>query len=105
MKIKAVIIIVYAITIVLFPLSLLASKDTEHPPIVLLDHDGNDISIDSKLPYSPKNTCGECHDYDTITNAYHFQQGRTDAEGNIIIQDGLDSKNPWLISKGMYGKW
>ena len=77
----------------------------EHPPIVLLDHDGNEISLDSQAPYSPKQTCGECHDYDLITNAYHFQQGRTDADGNIVVRDDLDPKNPWLISRGMYGKW
>jgi hypothetical protein len=51
----------------------------------LIDYDGNEISLDSNIPYSPKNTCGECHDYDAITNAYHFQQGRTDADGNIIV--------------------
>ena len=39
------------------------------------------------------------------TNAYHFQQGRTDADGNIIVGDDLDSRLPWLVSRGMYGKW
>jgi len=81
------------------------SEKTSHPEIDLIDYDGNEISLDSNIAYSPKNTCGECHDYDTITNAYHFQQGRTDAEGNIIVRDDMDSKNPWLISHGMYGKW
>ena len=87
------------------PLLIFAAEDTGHPPIVLRDHEGNEISLESNTPYSPKNTCGECHDYDSITNAYHFQQGRTDADGHIIVKDDLDSKNPWLISKGMYGKW
>lgn len=76
-----------------------------HPYITLIDYDGNEISLESNVPYSPKNTCGECHDYDAITNAYHFQQGRTDIDGNIIISDDLDSRNPWLVSWGMYGKW
>jgi hypothetical protein len=31
-----------------------------------------EISLESNLPYSPRYTCGECHDYDVITNAYHF---------------------------------
>jgi hypothetical protein len=83
----------------------LSTKESEHPPVVLMDRNGNEISMDSNVSYSPKTTCGECHDYDLITNAYHFQQGRTDADGNIIVHDGLDSKNPWLISRGMYGKW
>jgi hypothetical protein len=81
------------------------SEEPTHPEVILIDYDGNEISLDSNIPYSPKNTCGECHDYDAITNAYHFQHGRTDAEGNIIIRDDMDSKNPWLISRGMYGKW
>jgi len=82
-----------------------AAEEEPHPEITLMDYDGNEISLDSNIPYSPKNTCGECHDYDAITNAYHFQQGRTDADGNIIVADDLDSRNPWLISRGMYGKW
>ena len=92
--------------VVVFLLSLFGTAlATEHPPIVLMDHDGNEISLDSQVPYSPKKTCEECHDYDLITNAYHFQQGRTDADGNIIVRDDLDSINPWNISRGMYGKW
>ena len=82
-----------------------ASEEPSHPEVMLMDYDGNEISLESNIPYSPKNTCGECHDYDTITNAYHFQHGRTDAKGNIIVRDDMDSKNPWLISQGMYGKW
>ena len=82
-----------------------ASEEPSHPEVILMDNDGNEIPLESNIPYSPKNTCGECHDYDAITNAYHFQHGRTDAEGNIIVRDDMDSKNPWLISGGMYGKW
>jgi len=81
------------------------SEEPSHPEIDLIDYDGNEISLESNIAYSPKNTCGECHDYDAITNAYHFQLGRTDAKGNIIIRDDMDSKNPWLMSHGMYGKW
>ncbi len=81
------------------------SEESSHPEIVLMDYDGNEISLESNKPYSPKNTCGECHDYDTITNAYHFQHGRTDADGKVVVSDYLDSKNPWLVSMGMYGKW
>lgn len=83
----------------------MAAEEEPHPEFALMDYDGNEISLDSNVPYSPKNTCGECHDYDAITNAYHFQQGRTDADGHIIVSDDLDSRNPWLISRGMYGKW
>jgi hypothetical protein len=105
MKNKAFVVFVSLISFLLYLSTAMGSKDTEHPAFSLLDHNGNDISSDSRVPYSPKKTCGECHDYDLITNAYHFQMGRTDAGGNIVVQDGLDPKNPWLISRGMYGKW
>jgi hypothetical protein len=103
---KNSIFIMLSVCVFLFPLGLcIAAEEEPHPEVMLIDYDGNEISLDSNVPYSPKNTCGECHDYDAITNAYHFQQGRTDADGNIIVGDDLDSRNPWLISRGMYGKW
>ena len=38
------------------------------PPFNLYDEDGNIIdpvnNINSEKPYSPKQTCGKCHDYD-----------------------------------------
>jgi hypothetical protein len=70
-----------------------------------MDYEGNEILPESNTPYSPKNTCGQCHDYDGITNAYHFQQGRTNGHGKLTVRDDKDSRNPWLISNGMYGKW
>jgi hypothetical protein len=76
-----------------------------HPDVALMDHQGNPVALDGDTPYSPKQTCGGCHDYDLITNAYHFQQGRTDADGRIVVSDGFDSKKPWNLSDGMYGKW
>lgn len=88
-------------------LSVMAASiaSAEHPDVMLMDHQGNPVALDGNTPYSPKQTCGGCHDYDMITNAYHFQQGRTDAEGRIIVSDGFDSKKPWNLSDGMYGKW
>ncbi len=50
------------------------------PPFNLLDEKGNIIDpvngINTDKPYSPKQTCGKCHDYDKITKGYHFQQGK-----------------------------
>jgi hypothetical protein len=78
----------------------------DHTNIVLLDRLGNAIPVGSTEPYSPRQTCGACHDVDQISNAYHFQQGRTDVNGNIIMQDDYFGDNrPWLKSPGMYGKW
>ena len=83
---------VSALVVFLSPGLCRAAEEEPHPEIPLIDYDGNEISLDSNVPYSPKNTCGECHDYDAITNAYHFQQGRTDADGHIIVGDDLDSR-------------
>ena len=44
-------------------------------------------------------------DYDAITNGYHFQQGRTNAAGDIVMSDDFNLKKPWVLSSGMYGKW
>ena len=105
MKKRGIYIILWAFAIFFVFTNSHGSEEPSHPEVILMDYDGNEISLDSNIPYSPKNTCGDCHDYDAITNAYHFQQGRTDAEANIIVRDDMDSKNPWLISRGMYGKW
>ena len=76
-----------------------------HPArIVLRGYDGTPLSPESRLPYSPKKTCGSCHDYDRITNGYHFQQGRTDSVGRVTISDVFDPKYSWNLSGGMYGK-
>ena len=80
-------------------------EESGHPEFVLLDYDGNEVVLESSVPYSPRNTCGQCHDYDTITLAYHFQQGRSDSHGKMLVSDDKDPKKPWLISHGMYGKW
>jgi hypothetical protein len=82
----------------------ITSQVSLHEKIVLKGFDGNPLTVESKIPYSPKKTCGACHDYDRITNGYHFQQGRTDGAGKIVISDTYDSKHPWNLSSGMYGK-
>jgi hypothetical protein len=86
-----------------YPTSI-TSQVSLHEKIVLKGLDGNPLTVESKVPYSPKKTCGACHDYDRITNGYHFQQGRTDGAGKIVISDTFDSKYPWNLSSGMYGK-
>lgn len=75
-----------------------------HEKIVLKGFDGTPLTPHSKMPYSPKKTCGACHDYRRITNGYHFQQGRTDGLGNIVVRDTFDPMYPWNLSPGMYGK-
>jgi hypothetical protein len=84
--------------------SSIVSQVPLHEKIVLRGFDAEPLTVDSKAPYSPRKTCGACHDYDQITKGYHFQQGRTDGTGKIIVSETFDSKYPWNLSSGMYGK-
>ncbi len=92
----------------------------EHPKISLLDEQGNNVIemakksgqkliINGKTyykgsPYSPEQTCGSCHDYESITKAYHFQIGATE------VSDDWGEKHPqyhdkYLTSPGQFGFW
>jgi len=66
--------------------------------------------------YSPKQTCGSCHDYDAITRAYHFREGSSPA--GETLSDTWSSENSGgtlyrylanayghLESPGQYGAW
>ena len=50
------------------------------PPFNLYDENGSVINpvnnINADKPFSPKQTCGKCHDYSKITQGFHFQQGK-----------------------------
>lgn len=87
----------------LYPASI-SSRVSIHEKIILKGFDGTSLTIDSKIPYSPKKTCGTCHDYNRITNGYHFQQGRTDKSRKIVMSDTFDPNFSWNLSAGMYGK-
>lgn len=72
------------------------------PPFFLRDENGAVIDpvkgINQDRPYSPKKTCGACHDYDLITSAYHFQQGKNEG-----LRPELVAAYPWMLSPGQYG--
>ena len=74
------------------------------PPFHLLDEDGRVINPiadpDVYLPYSPRRTCGACHDYNRITSGYHFQQG-----ADVMSDDFGGAERPWDLSDGMVGKF
>lgn len=101
---KKFILLTPIILFIVFLPFIIPSQNIKHERITIKGFDGNPLSIDSKIPYSPKKTCGGCHNYDQITKGYHFQQGRTDETGKISISDTFDSKYPWNLSSGMYGK-
>jgi len=77
-----------------------------HADVPLLDRLGNPLTLASAEPYSPRQTCGGCHDVDEAANGYHFSQGRTDINGVVVVQDDYfgDGRN-YVRSPGMYGKW
>ena len=78
-----------------------------HRPVPLRDALGAVIEMGSTRPYSGTQTCaGACHvhDVDRIANGFKFQQGRTDAAGNIIMQnDFFHDGRSWQQSPGRYG--
>lgn len=66
--------------------------------------------------YSPRYTCGRCHDYDAITRAYHFREGigRTgegasdhwsDRENDGTLYKYLANAYGHLRSPGEFGAW
>ncbi len=67
-------------------------------------------------PYSPKQTCGRCHDYEAVTRAFHFREGTGPRGENISDhwsdehKDGtlykyLANAYAYIISPGEYGAW
>ncbi len=74
------------------------------PPFMLRDEQGNVIDpvkgLNANAPYSPKQTCGAagCHDYDKITQGYHFTQGKGEA-----VPPDMAARYQWVSSPGNYG--
>jgi hypothetical protein len=74
-----------------------------HGAVLLRSLDDRPLNIALGVaPYSPKRTCGACHDYALITEGYHFDQGR------MAVRDDYASGLPipqYILSDGMYGRW
>ena len=72
------------------------------PPFNLYDEEGNIIDpvngINADKPYSPKQTCGKCHDYDLIAQGFHFQQGKDEAASGTLAE-----RYQWVSHPGNYG--
>ncbi|MBE0425966.1 MAG: hypothetical protein IBX72_04865 [Nitrospirae bacterium] len=74
------------------------------PPFNLRDESGSIIdpvrNINADKPYSPKQTCGAtgCHDYNKITEGFHFTQGK----GEKPTED-MQKRYLWVTSPGNYG--
>jgi len=72
------------------------------PPFHLRDEGGAVIDpvkgTNADRPYSPKQTCGRCHDYETITRGYHFTMGK----GEEPTADQA-ARSQWALTPGIYG--
>ncbi len=103
-----------------------------HPAVTLLDRDGNPVasqlnpndtvtaangSVYMAGPaYSPKKTCGQCHDYQAVTRAFHFREGAgpkgenlddhwSDKENGGTLYKYLANAYGHLLSPGQFGAW
>jgi hypothetical protein len=83
--------------------AMVGAKVRTCPPFHLKTDDGKIINPltgeNADQPYSTRQTCGACHNYDQITKGYHFQQGWD------RIKDDFSQKKPWVLSDGMMGKF
>jgi len=72
------------------------------PPFPLRDEEGKVINPvkgeNADKPYSPKMTCGACHDYEKITKGYHFTQGQGEPPTPEQTRRCL-----WALSPGNFG--
>ncbi len=91
----AVLVLVAAGAGLLLP-ALGQAKTRACVPFHLKTEDGKIINPltgeNADQPYSTRQTCGACHDYDKITKGYHFQQGWD------RIKDDFNEKKPWVLS-------
>jgi len=84
------------------------SEQLGHTPVPLKDRLGNPVTIAATEPYSPRQTCGSCHDHtaDAVAIGEWFQQGRTDVAGAVDMRDDYyDDGRFWIKSSGRFGKW
>jgi len=75
------------------------------PPFQLRNAAGEVVDpvagVNAGDPYSPKQTCGACHNYALITEGYHFMQGKGEP-----LSPRLESLYRWVLSPGDYGgRW
>ncbi|WP_449314269.1 hypothetical protein [Rubripirellula lacrimiformis] len=64
--------------------------------IDLYDINNRKITSESTLPYSPLNTCGRCHDYQSISHGWHFNAF------DVSALPGRDGE-PWIWTDARTG--
>jgi len=113
-RITFCIVLVLAVAFCLGALALRAENQKEPekksaalgvcPTFYLKDEAGNIIdpvhNVNTDKPYSPKQTCGTkgCHDYNKITEGFHFTQGKGEKVPELFAK-----RYNWVSSPGNYG--
>jgi hypothetical protein len=69
--------------------------------IDLYDTDNRKITAESTRPYSPRNTCGRCHDYQTISHGWHFNAFEA-GDADSKLNSGRDGE-PWIWTDARTG--
>ncbi len=84
------------------PAAATAVTDT-CPPFFLKTDQGDIINPitgeNTDQPFSPRKTCGACHDVDTIAKGYHFMMDWDKADDERF----RDTETPWQVSTGLTG--
>ncbi len=86
------------------PVSAAAPPQGVCPPFKLRDEQGNVIDprngVNASVPYSPKQTCSAsgCHNYDLITEGFHFTQGKGEE-----LPAEYAARYGWVKHPGNYG--
>ena len=70
------------------------SRAPHYHRITLYDSDGTPIRPDDERPkpYSPRATCGRCHDYDVVCGGWHFNAARPDGSPVNAPSGVVDAK-------------
>jgi thiosulfate reductase cytochrome b subunit len=72
-----------------------------HPTFHFLDENGESV-LETGMPVSSMNTCGQCHNTEFIANhSFHADAGLDDFSATGQLPDG----RPWDTSPGLFGKW
>jgi thiosulfate reductase cytochrome b subunit len=84
----------------LLPLTATAQSPL-HPTFAFLDENGDNV-LESGLPVSTMETCGQCHDADFIaSHSFHADAGLS----SMVNPGEANSRRPWDTSNGLFGKW
>ncbi|RKQ63374.1 cytochrome c3-like protein [Thermovibrio guaymasensis] len=102
------------VTTAVFILTTFNQALAQHPPITLVDVNGNPIlnengKVQSKLPVSYQKSCKGCHNLDYINMGWHSQQGRlstlsAEVYKQVYEKFGEKSTLP-KDQSGLYLKW